>query len=429
MPIGILIAIPLAALLLTGVPIAFSLAGVSVTMLFKEGLSPLVVVQSMLASTNSFPLLAIPFFLLAGNLMNIGGVTDRLFRLANCLVGHIRGGLAHVNVLNSMIFAGMSGAAVADAAGIGMVEVKAMVDRGYDKDFSVAVTAASSIIGPIIPPSIVMVIYGIIAEVSIGRLFLGGFLPGIFVGLSEMALCYMIARKRGYPKEPLVSFRELLNSFKHALLPLIAPVIIIGGILGGFFTATEAGCVGALYALILGVFIYREIKPRQLFRIFINSILTSASIVFIIAAAGAFGYLLTFYRMPHLVAKSISELTQNPLLLVLLINGVYVILGFFLDATAILVMTVPVVLPLLKQAGVDLTYFGIVATVNMCLAMVTPPVGVVVYAVCSATNLSIERYFRAIWPFLLLLLGVVLLVILFPSVLLFLPNLLMPVSK
>jgi tripartite ATP-independent transporter DctM subunit len=398
-------------------------------MLFKENLSPLIVVQMMLASTNSFPLVAIPLFLLAGNLMNIGGVTDRLFHLANALVGHIRGGLAHVNVLNSMIFSGMSGAAVADAAGIGMVEVKAMVDRGYEKDFAVAVTAASSIIGPIIPPSIIMVIYGITAEVSIGRLFLGGFLPGIFLGLSEMALCYLIAIKRGYPKEPLVSFQELLDSFKHALLPLMAPVIIIGGIMSGIFTATEAGCIASVYALILGVFVYRQIKPRQLFRIFIDSMLTAGQIVFIIAAAGAFGYLLSFYRVPYLLSEFLSKLTNSPLVLLLLIMGAYMILGCFLDATAIIVMSVPVLLPVLQKSGIDLIYFGIVATLSMCIAMLTPPVGVVLYALCAATNLPIERYTRAIWPFLLIVGAVMVLAILFPKVVLFIPNLFLPGSR
>lgn len=421
-----LILVPLVFFLGSGVPIAFSLVAVSVAMLFKEDLSPLIVVQSMLSSANSFPLVAIPLFLLAGNLMNIGGITDRLFRFANCLVGHIRGGLAQVNVFNSMIFAGMSGAAVADAAGIGMVEIKAMVDRGYEKDFSVAVTAASSIIGPIIPPSIVMVIYGIIAEVSIGQLFLGGLIPGVFLGLGEMGLCYLIAIKRGYPKEPLATFRELLDAFKHAILPLMAPVIIIGGILSGFFTATEAGCIGAVYALLLGLFIYREIKPKQLFQIFIDSMLMSASIVFIIAAAGAFGYLLSFYRVPHIMTEFISNLTTNPLLLMLMINVAFVMLGFFLDATAIIVMTVPVLVPLLQQCGIDLVHFGIVATINMCFAMVTPPIGVVLYALCNVTNLSIEEYSRAMWPFLLLLLGVVILAILFPKVVLFVPHLLMP---
>ena len=426
MSLSVLILVPLFFFLVSGVPIAFSLVAVSVAMLSMENLSPLIVVQSMLSSVNSFPLVAIPLFLLAGNLMNIGGITDRLFRFANCLVGHIRGGLAQVNVLNSMIFAGMSGAAVADAAGIGMVEIKAMVDRGYEKDFSVAVTAASSIIGPIIPPSIVMVIYGIIAEVSIGQLFLGGLIPGIFLGLGEMVLCYLIAVKRGYPREPLASFRELLSAFKHAILPLMAPVIIIGGILSGFFTATEAGCIGAVYALLLGLFVYKEIKPKQLFKIFIDSMLMSASIVFIIAAAGAFGYLLSFYRVPYIMTDFISNLTMNPLLLLLMINVAFVMLGFFLDATAIIVMTVPVLVPLLQQSGIDLVHFGIVATINMCFAMVTPPIGVVLYALCNVTNLSIEEYSRAMWPFLLLLLGVVILTILFPKLVLFVPHLLMP---
>jgi tripartite ATP-independent transporter DctM subunit len=392
----------------------------------KEELSPLLVVQRMLASTDSFPLLAIPFFLLAGNLMNIGGVTDRLFRFANCLVGHIRGGLAHVNVLCSMIFAGMSGAAVADAAGIGMVETKAMMDRGYDKDFSVAVTAASSIIGPIIPPSIIMIIYGITAEVSIGRLFLGGFLPGIVMGVSQMILCYFISVRRGYPREKRATLAELWQSFRRALLPLIAPVIIIGGILTGLFTATEAGCVAAIYAFALGVFVYREIRTNDLMRIVVDSMLTTASIVFIIASAGAFAYLLTFYRVPHLMAEFLSGLTRNPLIMVLLINAALVVLGCFLDAASIIVMTVPVLLPTLKALNIDLTYFGIVITLNMCLAMLTPPVGVVLYVMCQVMDISVERYTKAIWPFLVLITAVIAVMIFFPRILLFIPDLFLP---
>ena len=428
MSIALLIIIPLFFFMFSGLAIGFSIMAVSACLLLNENLSPIVVVQNMLSAVDSFPLLAIPFFILAGNLMNCGGVTDRLFRLANCLVGHFRGGLAQVNVLNSMIFAGMSGAAVADAAGIGIVQVKAMVDRGYTKKFSVAVTAASAIIGPIIPPSIVMVIYGLTAEVSIGRLFLGGILPGVVVGLSEMILCYFISVRNQYPREPFPSFKEFWKSGLDAILPLMAPVIIIGGILSGFFTATESGCAGAIYALVLGMLIYKKIKPKQLIRIFIDSMLTSANIIFIIAAAGAFGYLLSFYRVPHILTHSISSLTDSPLLLMLLINFVYVFLGFFLDANAIIVMTVPVILPLLQQSGIDPTYFGIIATLNMCIAMITPPVGVVLYTLCNITNLSIEDYTRSIWPFLLLLVVIVFLGILFPEAILFVPNLLMPVQ-
>jgi len=426
MELSLLILVPLIVFLASGVPIAFSLAAMSLVLLVKEGLSPVLVVQRMLASTDSFPLLAIPFFLLAGNLMNIGGVTDRLFRFANCLVGHIRGGLAHVNVLCSMIFAGMSGAAVADAAGIGMVETKAMMDRGYDKDFAVAVTAASAIIGPIIPPSIIMIIYGITAEVSIGRLFLGGFLPGVALGVGQMILCYFISVRRGYPREKRATLAELWQSFRRALLPLIAPVIIIGGILTGLFTATEAGCVAAVYALALGVFVYREIRTNDLMRIVVDSMLTTASIVFIIASAGAFAYLLTFYRVPHLMAEVLSGLTSNPLIMVLLINAALVVLGCFLDAASIIVMTVPVLLPALKALNIDLTYFGIVITVNMCLAMLTPPVGVVLYVMCQVMDLSVERYTKAIWPFLALIMAMTAVMIFFPRILLFIPDLILP---
>ena len=426
MELVILISVPLTIFLASGVPIAYSLAAVSLALLLKEGLSPLLVVQRMLAGADSFPLLAIPFFLLAGNLMNIGGVTDRLFRFANCLVGHIRGGLAHVNVLTNMIFAGMSGAAVADAAGIGVVAANAMINRGYGKDFSVAVSAASAIIGPIIPPSIIMVIYGITAEVSIGRLFLGGFLPGIVIGFGMMSLCYVISIRRGYPCEERATLAQLWYSFVQALLPLIAPAIIIGGIMAGLFTATEAGCVAAIYALIVGVFVYREIQLHQLMRIVIDSMLTTASVVFIIASASAFAYLLSFYRAPHLTAEFLSRVTSNPTLMVLLINLAYIVLGCFLDAASIIVMTIPVLLPTLKALNIDLTYFGIVATVNMCLAMLTPPVGVVLYVMCQVMDLSVERYSKAIWPFLALIVIVTLVMIFVPQILLFIPNLFLP---
>ena len=328
-----------------------------------------------------------------------------------------------MNIFASLIFAGMSGAAVADAAGLGVVEIKAMKNAGYDDDFSVAITAASSTIGPIIPPSIIMVIYGITAEVSIGRLFMAGVLPGILMTVALMILTYIIAVRRNYKVEKKVGFLIIFRGFIDALPALLTPLIIVGGLLGGIFTPTEAGAVAVLYALILGLFVYKELKLRNLFKIFVDSMLTTSLILFIVGAAKTFGWVLTYFRVPVLIVDSISVITTDPVIITLFFVGVYIFLGCFMEAAAIVIMTIPVVLPLIISVGIDPIFFGVLVSMCMSIGTLTPPLGIVAYIVCDIGHISIERFTRVIIPYLIILILVILFTALFPGMVLFLPNL------
>jgi tripartite ATP-independent transporter DctM subunit len=310
-------------------------------------------------------------------------MTRRIFEFAQCLVGHIRGGLGHVNVVNSMIFAGMSGAAVADAAGIGMVEMEAMTKAGFDRRFSAAVTAASSTIGPVIPPSIPFVIFGSLTGTSVGRLFLGGFVPGLMMGLFMMVAVYLIAGRRGYPRERRATFRELLDSSLRASSAMMTPVIIIGGILIGIFTPTEASVVAVLYALILTLFVYKEVTLSDLPRIFWETLEHTIRVMFIISAAGIFGWLLIHQRVPEAVIKGLMSLSKNPWIVLLIINVILLVLGCFMEGISVMLLTVPVFMPLIIKIGIDPVHFGVVMTLNLMVGLLTPPVGMVLYAVSS----------------------------------------------
>ena len=411
--------------MLIGLPVAFCLCVTSIVAMSTQGISPLAFVQNLSLGINSFPLLAVPFFILSGLLMNTGGMTHRIFNFANYIVGPIRGGLGQVNIAASLVFAGMSGAAVADAAGLGVVEIKAMKDAGYDADFSVAITAASSTIGPIIPPSIIMVIYGISAEVSIGRLFIGGIIPGIIMTLALGGLTYVIAKKRNYPVEKKVGLKVITKGFLDALPALCSPLIIVGGILGGIFTPTEAGAVAVLYSLILGLFVYRELKLRDLPKIFIEAMLTTSLLLFIVGAAKTFGWVLTYFRIPAEFAALVTNLTNDPTLIVFLFIGVYLILGCFMEAAAAVIMTVPVVLPLTTSVGIDPIFFGVLVSMCMSIGTLTPPLGIVMFMMCEIGGISIERYTKVILPYLAILIGVICLMGFFPDLVMFLPDLLM----
>jgi len=408
-----------------GLPVAFSLMLSSVVALLINGIPLDAFVQNISLGINSFPLLAVPFFILAGQLMNSGGITTRIFRFANHLVGSIRGGLGQVNILNSLIFAGMSGAAIADASGFGIMEIKAMRDAGYDDDFSVAITAASSTIGPIIPPSIPMVVYGMAAEVSVGRLFIGGIIPGFLMTIALMVLTYLIATRRGYRTEPRVALRVFLKDLAAALPALITPLIIVGGILGGVFTATEAGAVAVLWALIIGLFVYREITFKDLPRVLFEAMYTTGQILFIVGGAAVFGWVLTYFDVPASFASLIAGVTSNPTLIVLLLVVLYLVLGCFMEAGAVIVMTVPVIMPLLRRVGIDPVFFGVLMTMTLAIGTLTPPVGTVMYVMCNIGRISVEHFTRIILPYLAVLVLVVLLVAVFPPLVTALPALMM----
>jgi tripartite ATP-independent transporter DctM subunit len=408
-----------------GVPVAIALAGSSaVFLLFYGSVPEMVVAHRMVNGVDSFPLLAVPFFILAGNLMNTAGITERIFGFARALVGWMRGGLGHVNVGASVIFAGMSGAAVADAGGLGAIEIKAMRDAGYEPDFAVGVTAASSTIGPIIPPSLPMVIYGVVAGASIGQLFAAGFVPGLMMAVSLMAMVAWYAHRRGYPRDQAFELRRLWTSFVHAFLSLMTPAIIIGGILSGAFTPTEAAIAASAWALVLGAIVYRTLTWRRFLRVSFDTIETTAVVLFVVAGASIFAWLLTSNRVPEHFAAAILSVSDRPWVILILINLILLVVGCFMETVAAITILVPVLLPIAITMGVDPVHFGVIMVLNLMLGLLTPPVGMVLYVLSRVAKMPFERCVVATAPFLVPLTIVLLLVTFVPQITMWLPTLL-----
>jgi len=411
-------------LLIIGVPVAIALAGSSLLYVLVSGEVPdFVVIHRMVNGVDSFPLLAIPFFILAGNLMNSAGITNRIFAFATACIGWLRGGLGHVNIIASVLFAGMSGAAVADAGGLGTIEIKAMRDAGYDDDFAVAVTAASSTIGPIIPPSLPMVVYGVMASASVGQLFTAGFIPGLLMAIALMLLVAWYAKKRNYPRDKSFSIRLLGTTFKHAFLSLLTPVIIVGGILTGAFTPTEAAISACVYALILGVVVYRTLTWKRLIHVSMDTIETSAIILLIVAAASIFAWILTSNRVTEQFAGLLMTMTDSPFLILLMLNVVLFIVGCFMETVAAITILVPVLLPIAVGVGVDPVHFGVIMVLNLMIGLLTPPVGMVLYVLSRVSGISFERCSAATFPFLLPLIAVLALITFVPAFSMWLPTL------
>ena len=414
-------------LFVLSVPIAWSMAiAAAVYMAFGPGIPLEGFVQRLIGGIDTFPLLAIPFFILAGNLMNTGGITDRLVRFARALVGHIRGGLAHVVVVTNMIMAGMSGSGVADAAGSGTILIPAMRRAGYGVPFAASIVAAAGTIGPIIPPSIPFVLYGSIASVSIGRLLLGGAIPGILMGICLMVFIYAIARRRNYPSETRASWKEMLSALLHALPPLGMPTIILGGIIGGVMTPTESAAAGAGYAFILGCFIYRELTLAQIPGIITESVIGTASIVIIMSAAQPFSWVLTYELAPQKVLAFVESAQLGQWQLYLLLNVAMLVLGCFMEGLAVMIMAIPVLMPLLEHAGIDLVHFGVVFVLNIMIGAITPPVGTIMYVVLALSHISMAEFAREVWPFVVALVIALLFVTYMPGLALWLPNLVLP---
>jgi tripartite ATP-independent transporter DctM subunit len=415
----------LLCLMAMNIPVALCMAGVAVGYLLLTDAAPIeLVVQRMINGSDSFVLLAIPFFLLAGSLMNAGGVTRRLMAFARSLVGHIAGGLSHVTVVTNMIMAGMSGSAVADCTGTGAILIPAMIRERYSPAFAAAITATAATIGPIIPPSIPMVIYAAIVNTSVARMFLGGFVPGVLMGLFLIGIGYVISRRRGYPRASRVSLRTLLRSGKDSFLALLMPVLVLGGILGGAFTPTEAAVVAALYAFVLGMFVYGELTCRDLPAVAQEVIVGTASVMLIVSAATPFGWLLAAERAPQTLAEAFGVLTQ-PWQLLLALNLLLLVLGCFMESLSILIILSPVLAPIVAAAGINETHFGVVMVLNLMIGAVTPPVGVLMYIVCRIAGVSVVAFAReALWP-ILALIGVLLLITFLPSLVIWLPNLVM----
>ena len=408
-----------------GVPIAISMGLASALAIWFDGGTPLVVlVQRSFTSIDSFPLMAIPFFILAGTLMEFGGISKRLISFANALTGHFAGGLAIVTVVTSMFFAAISGSSAATTAALGSILIPAMISRGYHRNFAGSVQAVSGELGVIIPPSIPLILYGVSAGVSIGDLFMAGMIPGILIGLSLILTVYVIAKKRNYPREEKKSLSEIWEAFKDAFLALLMPVIILGGIYGGIFTPTEAAGVAVAYAFIVGVFIYREIKLKQLLFIFTQSSITTSIVMFIIASAGLFGWILTREGVPQDVAGFLTGISDNPIVFLLIVNVFLIIVGMFMETNASIIILTPLLVPVAIQLGVDPVHFGIIMIVNLAIGMCTPPLGINLFIASEIAKIRLEQITRGMLPFYIVLVAVLLLITYIPQISLFLPDLL-----
>ena len=390
-----------------------------------EGRLLAMLAHRMYYGTTGFTLLAIPFFILAGNLMNVGGITERIFSFASAMVGHIPGGLGQVNIVASVIFSGMSGSAVADAAGLGQIEHKAMVDDGYDPAVSATLVAASSVIGPVIPPSIPFVLYGAITSVSVARLFMAGFIPGILMSAGMMAALAVLAKKRGYPCSAVrTPWGMRWKAFKRAFWPLMAPVLIIGGIMTGFFTPTEASVAVCLYAMILGFF-YGDLKLKALPDLIYKSAGQSVSLLFIMAAANFFGWLVIHQKLPDGIIAALVNFGATQSAVLWLVIAIVLIMGCFLDGNAIFLITLPLFMPIARTFGIALVNFGVVMTLLIMIGNLTPPVGMCLFAVDSFAKVGLMALSREIWPYLIVIFIVTLIIAFVPGIALFLPNLLM----
>jgi TRAP-type C4-dicarboxylate transport system permease large subunit len=454
-------------LLSGGLPVAMAMAAASlIYLLFVPSSPPFVVVHRMVSGIDSFPLLAVPFFILAGNLMNTAGITHRIYSYALALVGWLKGGLGHVNVVGSVVFAGMSGTAIADAAGLGTIEIKAMTDHGYDPEFAVGVTAASATLGPIIPPSLPFVIYGMMANVSVGALFLAGIMPGVVMALLMMLTVAYFAHKNGWGGDVKFDWPKLLKALIEtlvviiwplliwllvtevgtqaqltvlvalvllfaadklfnfqAVLPIMTPVLLIGGMTTGVFTPTEGAIAACVWALILGFLWYRTLHFKLFVKICLDTVETTATVLFIVAAASIFGWLLTATGVTAAIGQWVLGVTDQPWQFLLLANLLMLFVGCFLEPTAAITILVPILVPICQQLGIDLVHFGLVMVLNLMIGLLHPPMGMVLFVLARVANLSVERTTMAILPWLVPLLGSLLLITYVPSISLWLPRL------
>jgi len=416
--------------LLMNLPIVAAIAMTAILFFFGlgEGQFLAMMPSRMYVGTTGFVLLAVPFFIIAGNLMNTGGITNRIFRFCRAIFGPVPGGLGQVSVAASMIFSGMSGSAVADAAGFGQIQYKAMKDNGYQPRIAAGIVVASSTLGPVIPPSISFVLFGALTGVSVARLFLAGFLPGFIMGVAMMLIIGLTANSRGIPRSSWAGWKEVRDSFKSAFLPLMGPVIIIGGIVTGIFTPTESAIVACFYALILG-FAYKDLKWKDLPRILWESIKQSAALLFIMAAAAFFGWLVLYKRIPDNLIASLASMSVGPGGVMAIIIVIILILGLFLEGNAIFFITIPIFLPLMNLYGFDLINFGVVMTLLIMIGNMTPPVGMCLFAVSSFTKISVMELAKEVWPYLVGILLVTILLAFVPAIATSVPDLLMGPAK
>lgn len=408
-------------LLLIGVPISIAIGASAIFGCVRLGYPLMVIGQKMVSGIDSFLLISIPLFILAGNLMNAGKITEKIFNFAKRLVGWIPGGLGHANVVASLIFAGMSGSAAADAGGLGTIEMEAMTTNGYDEDFSAAVTAASSVIGPIFPPSIPLIIYGSVASVSVSELFIGGVIPGVLMSLALMGMVFIFAIKRKYLRIPFV-LRELGKQFVASILSIITPLIILSGFTAGLFTPTEASSVAVGYALLIAILVYHTMDWKSFKKCLLESALTSANTLFIIGTSLLFSYVMVKEGVSAKIADFILGISDNPHAIMLVINLILLILGMFMEPGAILTLMIPVLLPIVMSLGIDLVQFGVVMVLNLMIGQVTPPFGVCLFIISDVAKISLNRMYRAVLPFIGPLLLVLFMCTFIPGLVTWLPG-------
>jgi tripartite ATP-independent transporter DctM subunit len=417
----------LLALFALSVPVAFALAGTSIVVTLLErgfDFNPAFMVQKAVSGIDNFMLLSVPFFIYAGKVMNVGGITVRIYAFARAIAGSLRGGLAQVNVVASIIFAGMTGTAVSEAAGLGTVVMKSMREEGYDEEFAVAVIAASSTIGPIIPPSVPMVIYALMANVSVGGMLVAGLIPGLMMGAALMAWVAAFAIRNKLPRGAPFRLAAVWHALREGFLPLLTPVILIGGIVSGIFTPTEAAAIGATYATVLAVFVYREVKWRELGEIMRSTVVDTGVVILIVSMAMIYGYLVTRAGLTLAMVEWIGSISTDPMVVGLLILVFLLIVGCFLEATAAIIILTPVLLPIMTISGIDPLAYGVVIVLTMMIGLLTPPFGMVLFVLNRITGVSLHRIVAAVAPFLIPLIAVDLILLFFPAIVQWLPRVL-----
>lgn len=411
-----------------GVPVAIAM-GVSVVVMwalpFGQTVNFTLISNQLFFGVNSYPLLAVPFYVFLGRLMNRVGMTQRIFDFAGSVVGHYRGGIAHVNIVASMIFSGMSGMATADAAGLGRIEYTAMRDHGYDKKTALGVTGSSALIGPLIPPSVAIIIYGVLAEESIGKLFLGGLLPGVIMGLALMVFVVVLSRYYGFEPDSDFELSEILRTFKRSLFALLTPVLIIGGLLSGQFTATEAGAIGVVYICLVGTLVYRELTLDGLFEEMKNSMIETCSLTFIIAVASLYGLVALQLQLPRLLVEGFAGVSSDPTMLLLSLTLLFLVVGTFMDTIAAMTVLVPIIMPLVTMANIDPIHFGVVMLLALLLGLLTPPFGIILFVLEKVTDAELDEVMKGVLPYYIPVITVLLLAIFFPEIVTYIPRQLM----
>ncbi|MGI6031334.1 MAG: TRAP transporter large permease [Eubacteriales bacterium] len=414
----------LIVLFIVGMPVGFSLGIASMVVMAgqRSGIKFGTIIQQMIGGVNTFTLLAVPLFLLAGKLMNLSGITDKLFHFARIVVGWLPGGLGHVNVLASIIFAGMSGTAVSDASGLGVVEIKAMKDAGFDGGFSCSVTAASSTVGPIIPPSLPLVVYGTMSGASVGALFIAGILPGLLMAAIMMVVVAIYAHLKSYPRDKFPTFKEFLSGLKDGFLPLMAPVIILLGIYTGLFTPTEAAAIVVFYSLLLGVVVYRELDWKTLHAVLKETVSDAATIGLIVAGATLYGNVIIKAMIPQTLLELVTSAITSKYVMLFVINIFLLVVGMFLETTSAITILMPLLLPILNEMGIDLVHFGIIIVLNLMIGVLTPPFGIVLFVTSRIGDISIQGLTKALLPWLAALFFALMLVTYIPQISLIMPQ-------